>query len=141
MRRNYVLRRMYDLGHIDDLTYQTEKSLPMQVRRVVEEDAPANANASADKVTAHFAAELARMMMFDIFGDETYSRGINVYTTIRMDEQRSAVDAVRRQLITAATATAAPRTLWSSEAQATVRRRSAPRSPKRLLRPSCSLPS
>lgn len=100
MRRNYVLRRMYDLGHIDDLTYQTEKSLPMQVRRVVEEDAPANANASADKVTAHYAAELARMMMFDIFGDETYSRGINVYTTIRMDEQRSAVDAVRRQLIT-----------------------------------------
>lgn len=72
----------------------------MQVRRVVEEDAPANANASADKVTAHYAAELARMMMFDIFGDETYSRGINVYTTIRMDEQRSAVDAVRRQLIT-----------------------------------------
>ena len=87
MRRNYVLRRMYDLGHIDDLTYQTEKSLPMQVRRVVEEDAPANANASTDKVTAHYAAELARMMMFDIFGDETYSRGINVYTTIRMDEQ------------------------------------------------------
>ena len=25
MRRNYVLRRMYDLGRIDELTYQTRK--------------------------------------------------------------------------------------------------------------------
>ena len=39
MRRNYVLRRMYDLGRIDELTYQTEKSLPMEVRRAVEPNA------------------------------------------------------------------------------------------------------
>lgn len=99
MRRNYVLRRMYDLGRIDELTYQTEKSLPMQVRRAVEPDAPVNTNASADTVTAHYAAELARMLMYDIFGDETYSRGLNVYTTIRTDEQRAAVESVRRHLI------------------------------------------
>ncbi len=100
MRRNYVLRRMLDLGYIDELTYQSEKSLPVQVRRAVEETPLASsANASADSVTAHYAAELARMLVFDIFGDETYSRGLNVHTTIRMDEQRVAVESVRRRLI------------------------------------------
>ena len=100
MRRNYVLRRMYDLGYIDELTYQSEKSLPMQARRAAEEETPASAaNAGADTVTAHYAAELARMLVYDVFGEETYSRGLNVHTTIRMDEQRAAVDAVRRHLI------------------------------------------
>lgn len=102
MRRNYVLRRMYDLGRIDELTYQSEKSLPMQVKRMAEEDPAAvktSENASSDTVTAHYAAELARMLIYDIFGEETYSRGLNVYTTIRVDEQRAAVEAVRRHLI------------------------------------------
>ncbi|MDO5531273.1 penicillin-binding protein 1A [Sutterella sp.] len=101
MRRNYVLRRMYDLGHIDELTYQTERAQPMQVRRAVEEkNTPVNRSATADTVTANYAAELARMLMYDIFGDETYSRGLNVHTTLRMDRQLAAVESVRRQLIT-----------------------------------------
>ena len=100
MRRNYVLRRMYDLGRIDELTYQTEKSLPMEVRRMVEQNKLKDERADSDAVAAHYAAELARMLVYDIFGNETYSRGLNVYTTIRMDKQRAALDAVRRQLIT-----------------------------------------
>lgn len=101
MRRNYVLRRMYDLGRIDELTYQTEKSLPMEVRRAVETNAvKTSERADSDVVTAHYAAELARMLVYDIFGNETYSRGLNVYTTIRIDQQRAAVESVRRHLIT-----------------------------------------
>ena len=101
MRRNYVLRRMYDLGRIDELTYQTEKSLPMEVRRAVELNAvKTSERADSDVVTAHYAAELARMLVYDIFGNETYSRGLNVYTTIRIDQQRAAVESVRRHLIT-----------------------------------------
>ena len=40
------------------------------------------------------------MLVYDIFGNETYSRGLNVYTTIRIDQQRAAVESVRRHLIT-----------------------------------------
>ena len=38
MRKNYVLRRMYDLGYIDELTYVAEKSQPMQTRRAATEE-------------------------------------------------------------------------------------------------------
>ena len=99
MRKNYVLRRMYDLGYIDELTYVTEKSQPMQTRRAATEEEQIARNLKNDRVSAHYAAELARMLVYDIFKDETYSRGINVYTTIRTDEQNAAVEAVRRHLI------------------------------------------
>lgn len=99
MRRNYVLRRMYDLGRIDELTYQTEKSLPMQTRRMATEEEALAAGGKDDKVSAHYAAELARMLVYDVFGEETYSRGLNVYTTINTADQDAAVEAVRAHLI------------------------------------------
>ncbi len=99
MRKNYVLRRMFDLGYIDELTYETEKAQPMETRRVTTQQEMVAANMSEESITAKYAAELARMLVYDIFKEETYSRGINVYTTIDMAAQKTAVDAVRRQLI------------------------------------------
>ena len=37
MRKNYVLRRMYDLHYIDEATYAREKAAPMQTRRIYPE--------------------------------------------------------------------------------------------------------
>lgn len=99
MRKNYVLRRMLELGYIDELTYETEKAQPMQTRRIATQQELVASNMSEESVTAKYAAELARMLVYDIFKDETYSRGINVYTTIDMKAQKTAVDALRRQLI------------------------------------------
>lgn len=99
MRKNYVLRRMYDLGYIDEVTYQSEKAQPIQTRRNTTAVEAVRENSDADTVTAKFAAEMARMLVYDIFKDETYSRGINVYTTINTAEQRAATNAVRQQLI------------------------------------------
>lgn len=101
MRKNYVLRRMYELGYIDELTYQAEKAQPMVTRRM-----PTEAELLTDpsienpnRVPASYAAELVRMVMYDIFKEETYSRGLNVYTTIDSRDQTAAVDAVRQNLI------------------------------------------
>ena len=99
MRKNYVLGRMRDLGYIDELTYETEKAQPMQPRRVATQQEIVTSNMSEEFVTAKYAAELARMLVYDVFKEETYSRGLNVYTTIDMGAQKTAVDAVRRQLI------------------------------------------
>ena len=99
MRKNYVLGRMRDLGYIDELTYETEKAQPMQPRRVATQQEIVTSNLSEEFVTAKYAAELARMLVYDVFKEETYSRGLNVYTTIDMGAQKTAVDAVRRQLI------------------------------------------
>ncbi len=102
MRKNYVLRRMYELGYIDELTYQTEKAAPIQTRRMpTTEELLTDPNIeNPNRVPAHYVAELARMLVYDIFKDETYTRGINVYTTINSEDQIAAVDATRRQLIT-----------------------------------------
>ncbi len=99
MRKNYVLKRMFDLGFIDELTYVTEKAQPMQTRKTVTQTESIRTNIKDDAVNAHFAAELARMLVYDIFKDETYSRGINVYTTISTRDQNAAVEAVRQHLI------------------------------------------
>ena len=96
MRKNYVLGRMRDLGYIDELTYETEKAQPMQPRRVATQQEIVTSNMSEEFVTAKYAAELARMLVYDVFKEETYSRGLNVYTTIDMGAQKTAVDAVRR---------------------------------------------
>lgn len=99
MRKNYVLRRMYDLGYIDEITYVAAKNEPMQVRRVANAEEKIKENLNNEIVSAKFAAELARMLVYDIFKDETYSRGINVYTTIDSKAQQAAVKAVQEQLI------------------------------------------
>ena len=99
MRKNYVLRRMYDLGYIDELTYTSEKAAPMQTRRSPSAQELIANGLSSDKTSADYASELARVLVYDIFRDETYSRGLNVYTTINSVDQTAAVDAVRSALI------------------------------------------
>jgi penicillin-binding protein 1A len=44
-------------------------------------------------------AEQARQMIFGQYGEETYSRGLNVYLTIRAEEQMSAYRALRRGIM------------------------------------------
>ena len=69
MRKNYVLRRMYDLGYIDEVTYLAEKAQPMQTRRVASAEETLRDNVTSDRVSAKYAAELARMLVYDIFKD------------------------------------------------------------------------
>jgi penicillin-binding protein 1A len=42
---------------------------------------------------------MARQLTYDMFKDEAYSSGLNVYTTIRAKDQRAANDAVRKSVI------------------------------------------
>ncbi len=46
-----------------------------------------------------YVAEMARKIIFDQYGEETYTRGINVYTTILKDDQTAAYNALRRGLL------------------------------------------
>lgn len=45
-----------------------------------------------------YVAELVRTLMFDIFQQETYTRGLNVYTTINSEDQGYAYKALRSHL-------------------------------------------
>lgn len=98
MRKNYVLRRMQELGFIDEQTYQTELNAPLVTGK--REIALTGDTASPTKtVHAEYAAEMARRLMYDIFKEETYTRGLNVYTTIHDTDQRSAWESVRSHLV------------------------------------------
>jgi penicillin-binding protein 1A len=94
-RQQYVLTRMLDLGYIDRPTY--EAALAQELK-------PRHSGALADespryRLHAEYAAELARQLVFEVFHDETYTRGLNVVTTIRREDQEVAYNALRRAVM------------------------------------------
>ncbi len=48
---------------------------------------------------AEFAAEMARQVVFEAYGEESYTRGLTVWTTLRPADQEAAHAAVRRGLL------------------------------------------
>ena len=50
-------------------------------------------------VHAEFVAEMARQVIFDAYGDDAYTRGITVWTTIRRADQEAAYAAVRKGVV------------------------------------------
>ena len=88
-RRGYVLRRMHDLKYITEQEYQAARQVPLQVR----------SNRRSFAVAADYVAEMARQAIFERFQEEGYSKGLNVYTTIRAAEQGAADQAVRQGVL------------------------------------------
>jgi len=87
-RRDYVLKRLHELGRIDDLSYQTALKAPITAtRHVVDID-----------VKAPYIAEMTRQLMIDRFGDEVYQKGLNVTVTINSGYQAKANQALRQGL-------------------------------------------
>jgi penicillin-binding protein 1A len=89
-RQQYVLRRMKDLGYITEPQYAEALKAPVHARRAVDD---------FSGLHAEFVAEMARQAMYERFGDEAYTRGFRVYTTIRKEDQEAAYAALRRGLL------------------------------------------
>ncbi|HET9337471.1 MAG TPA: penicillin-binding protein 1A [Casimicrobiaceae bacterium] len=87
VRQQYVLRRMHELHYLSDGDYEQARNAPLVVQRGVRETIP---------IRAEFVAEMARQVVFEAYGDEAYTRGITVWTTIRSADQEAAYNAVRR---------------------------------------------
>ena len=103
-RKNYVLSRMHTLGYIDKPTYEAGvaeelKPRPAGMMAAAIATSPEAVAMRARALHAEFAAEIARQLMFDTFRAETYTRGLNVVTTIVSHEQQAAWNAVREQVL------------------------------------------
>ncbi|EEO28838.2 penicillin-binding protein 1A [Oxalobacter paraformigenes] len=85
-RQQYILLRMKQLGYITDQEYETAKNEEIKVK----------SSRNEFNVHAQYVAEMVRMMVYDQYKDETYTRGLNVYTTITQKDQEAAYQAVRR---------------------------------------------
>ena len=85
-RQQYILQRMFELRYITDAQYQQAKAEPLKVKT----------DSTAFGIHAEYVAEMARQMVYAQFKEETYSRGLNVYTTITKADQDAAYLALRR---------------------------------------------
>jgi penicillin-binding protein 1A len=94
-RQQYVLSRMLQLGYIDKATYDTAIAQELKPRQT----AMSTPEGARVRLHAEFAAELARQLVYEVFRGETYTRGLNVTTTLRKEDQEAAYAAVRRQVI------------------------------------------
>lgn len=88
-RQQYVLRRMHELRFITSEQLAKAKASRLVVR----------GSAHLDSATASYVAEMARQYVYQRYGDQIYSSGMRVYTTIRMAEQKAAEDAVRAGVV------------------------------------------
>ena len=96
VRQRYVLSRMLGLGYVSKADFDQAVSAELKVRGA---ETAAITNLTHSRVRADYVAELARELVVGVFHDETYARGLNVYTTISSGEQQVAYAAVRAQVI------------------------------------------
>ena len=96
VRERYVLSRMLALGHITKADFDGAVTSETKVRGAEE---VAITNLTRSRVRAEYAAEVARQLVYDVFHGETYTRGLNVYTTISSGEQQVAYEALRTQVM------------------------------------------
>ncbi len=87
-RRNYVLRRMHGLGHIDDADLQQLLETPLT----------ASKHSVPVDVDAPYVAEMVRDHLVAKYGEDAYWRGFKVYTTVAGALQQTAQQALRTGL-------------------------------------------
>ncbi len=88
-RQLYIIERMLDNGFITEAQAVAAKKQELKVK-------PAHQNG---RIHAEFVAETVRQLMYAQYGDATYTRGLNVYTTIRAADQDVAYKALRRGIM------------------------------------------
>ena len=86
LRQQYVLRRMKEMGALDEKQHEAALKQTLVVKRETNDYA----------VHAEHVAEMARQMAADRFPEDVYSRGLRVFTTITRADQAAAYAALRR---------------------------------------------
>ena len=85
-RQQYILVRMHELGYISDAQFAQAKVEPLKIKT----------DSAAFGVHAEYVAEMARQLVYEQFKEDTYTRGLNVFTTITKADQDAAYLALRR---------------------------------------------
>ena len=88
-RQLYIIERMEQNGFI---TAQQAKAAKEEVLVV-------KSGRDAGRVHAEYVAEMVRQLVYGQYGDETYTRGLNVYTTLRASDQTVAYKALRKGIM------------------------------------------
>jgi len=87
-RRNYVLHRMLELNHITQQDYQDASRQP----------STAKLQSVTPEISALYLAEMVRQKIFELYGEQAYTSGFKVYTTINGALQTTANQALSHTL-------------------------------------------
>ena len=85
VRRDWILDRMLTLGYIDEASYRDAVATPITARN----------HGANPEMEAPYIAEMARLEMVERYGDDAYTQGFNVYTTVDSRLQEMANSALR----------------------------------------------
>ncbi|MBC7857913.1 MAG: PBP1A family penicillin-binding protein, partial [Burkholderiaceae bacterium] len=88
-RQEMVLKRLRDLDFISAAQYQQALAEPLRI----------SSRGQGFETHAEYVAELARQAVYAQFKEETYTKGIKVYTTILKADQDAAYESVRRNVL------------------------------------------
>ena len=88
-RQLHIIERMEDNGFITATQAVEAKNEQLKIR----------SGPDTGRVHAEFVAETVRQLVFSQYGDETYTRGLNVFTTLRAADQTVAYKALRKGIM------------------------------------------
>lgn len=89
IRQLYIIDRMRENGFISDQEAEAARAEEIKVR-------PA---ATTPAIHGEYVAEMVRQIIVTQYGDEAYTRGLNVQTTVHSQQQMAAYNALRRGIM------------------------------------------
>jgi penicillin-binding protein 1A len=88
-RQRYILRRMHEAGFITE----------PQLQEALKEELRYSTSVNDFPVKAPYVAELARQLAYEMFKEDTYVAGLNVYTTLVAEDQLAANAALKQGVL------------------------------------------
>lgn len=88
LRQQYIIDRMYENAFITEEQHDEAKAQELKYRAPL-----------AMPVHAEYVAEVARQLIFSQYGEDAYTRGLNVYTSVLAPEQTVAYRALRKGIM------------------------------------------
>lgn len=89
IRQLYIIERMAENGFITPEQAAAAREEPLQLRT----------NRRNDGGHAEYVAEMARQLVYTQYGDDAYTRGLSVYTTLNIGEQDAAYRSLRKGIM------------------------------------------
>lgn len=86
VRQQHILQRMHQLGYLSTAEYEKARDEELIIKT----------DSNEFGVHAEYVAEMTRQLVYEQFKEETYTRGLNVITTITKADQDAAYIALRR---------------------------------------------
>ena len=89
IRQRHIIDRMLENGFISPSEADLAKAFELKIKT----------GPAINQIHAEYATEMVRQLMFTQYGEETYTRGLDVQTTLRSVEQNAAYKALRRGIM------------------------------------------